>query len=164
MYHLHKSLAWLKFVVRLKKISIQSMNYKKEVIIRGIKIIDIGFITTIYSLLGIFLAKVCDKVNGPFDKKKEDRKPTWQILFEVILYFWFIGIVFYVVRNIVPLIPFPLEGVYGFKHERVKELINATMFVITFLYFQRYYQNKVQYLLNRLSDSESEIDSSIYAA
>ena len=32
--------------------SLQSMNYKKEVII---KIIDIGFVTVIYSLLGIFM-------------------------------------------------------------------------------------------------------------
>ena len=78
-------------------------------------------------------------------------------MFEVILYFWFIGIVFYVVRNIVPLIPFPLDGVYGFKHERVKELINATMFVITFLYYHKK-------ILNRLSDSESvNDDSSMYA-
>lgn len=125
------------------------MNYK-EIVVRGIKIIDIGFITAIYSLLGIFLAKVCDMVNGPFDKEKEDKKPIWKVLFEVILYLWFIGVVIYVVRNVVSLIPFPLEGIYGFKHTRVKELINATMFSITFLYFQKYYHTKVEHLLNRL--------------
>jgi len=126
------------------------MNYKKEAIVRGIKIVDIGFITTIYSLLGIFLAKVCDKFNGTFDKEKEDKKQISTILFEIILYLWFIGVVIYIVRNVVPFIPFPLDGVYGFKHILVKELLNATMFSITFIYFQKYYQDKIKYLLTRL--------------
>ena len=136
------------------------MNYKKEVIIRGIKIVDIGFVTAIYALLGISLAKICDKVNGTFDKTKEDKKPTWRILIEVILYLWFIGVTVYVVRNIVPLIPFPLEGIYGFKHDKVKELLNATMFSITFLYFQTYYHAKIEYLLNRISPSPTNEGSS----
>lgn len=126
------------------------MNLKKEVIIRGIKILDIGFITAIYSVLGIFLAKVCDTVNGPFDKEKEDKKSTWRVLVELILYLWFIGVVVYVVRNIIPLIPFPLEGIYGFKHNMVKEVTGATMFSITFMYFQKYYKSKIEHLLNRV--------------
>jgi len=126
------------------------MNLKKEIIVRGIKLLDIGYITAIYSLLGIFLAKVCDKINGPFDKEKEDKKPIWRILVELILYLWFIGIVIYIVRNIVPLIPFPLDGVYGFKHILVKEVIHATMFSITFFYFQTYYKNKIEHLLHRV--------------
>ncbi len=126
------------------------MNYKKEIIVRGIKIIDIGFITAIYSFLGIILAKICDNVNGEFDTKKENKKPVWRIMLELILYLWFIGIVIYVVRNVIPLIPFPLEGIYGFKHNNVKELLNATIFSITFFYFQKYYQDKIRNLLTRL--------------
>ena len=126
------------------------MNLKEEVIVRGIKIIDIGFITAIYSVVGIVLAKVCDKVNGEFDKEKEDKKPTWQILVEVIFYLWFLGVVIYAVRNIIPLIPFPLDGVYGFKHILVKEVTGAAIFSITFFYFQDYYKNKIEHLFNRL--------------
>ena len=37
--------------------------------ILGIKIIDIGFITAIYFILGIILAKLCNKMNGEFDKE-----------------------------------------------------------------------------------------------
>jgi hypothetical protein len=126
------------------------MNYKKEIILRGIKIIDIGFITAIYLLLGIVLARACDKMNGTFDKEKENKKPLWKILLEVILYLWFIGVVIYTVRNVVPLIPFPLDGMYGFNHLMVKEVTNAMAFIITFMYFQKFYQNKIENLLERL--------------
>ena len=126
------------------------MNYKKELILRGIKIIDIGFITAIYLLLGIVLARVCDKINGTFDKEKENKKPLWKILLEVTLYLWFIGVVIYTVRNVVPLIPFPLDGMYGFNHLMVKEVTNAMAFTITFMYFQKYYQDKIENLLERL--------------
>ena len=126
------------------------MNLKKEIIIRGIKILDIGFITAIYSFLGIFLAKLCDKVNGRFDKEKEDKKSTWKRVVVLILYLWFLGVVVYIVRNIIPLIPFPLDGVYGFKHILVKEVTVATMFSITFFYFQTYYKSKIEHLFNRL--------------
>lgn len=126
------------------------MNYKKEIILRGIKIIDIGFITAIYLLLGIILARLCDRMNGEFDKEKENKKPLWKILVEVILYLWFIGIVIYAVRNVVPLIPFPLDGMYGFNHLMVKEVTNAMAFIITFMYFQNYYQDKIKNLLERL--------------
>lgn len=126
------------------------MNYKKEVIIRGIKIIDIGFITAIYFSLGLFLAKACDNVAGEFDEEKENQKPLWKIIIELTFYFWFIGIVIYVVRNVIPLIPFPLDGMFGFDHMMVKEVTNAIAFTITFIYFQKHYQSKIQHLLLRL--------------
>ena len=126
------------------------MNYKKEAIVRGIKIIDIGFITAIYLSLGIFLAKVCDNINGEFREEEENKKPIWKIIVELIFYFWFIGIVIYVVRNVIPLIPFPLDGMFGFHHLMVKEVTNAMAFTITFIYFQKYYQDKIYHLLVRL--------------
>lgn len=135
---------------RRKKNTLYCMNYKKKILVHVIKMIDIGFITSIYSFLGIFLAKLCDKINGPFDKEKENKKPLWQIVVELVFYLWFIGIVIYVVRNVTSLIPFPLDGLYGFKHDKVKQLINATLFIITFMYFQKHYQDKIENLLLRL--------------
>ena len=122
----------------------------KEVMIRGIKVIDIGFITAIYLTFGIVLAKLCDRALGEFDEEKENKKPLWQLLIELFFYLWFIGVVVYLVRNVVQLIPFPFHGVYGYDHFRVKELINAVIFFVTFLHFQDYYQKKTRYLFMRL--------------
>jgi hypothetical protein len=125
------------------------MNYKKEIIIRSIKIVDIGYITIIYFILGLILAKLCDKYLGNFDINKEKKKPILRSIFELCLYLWFIGVIIYVVRNIVPLIPFPLDGVYGFEHLRVKEVTSATVFTISFIYFQKYYQDKIKYIFSK---------------
>ena len=122
----------------------------KNVVIRGIKVIDIGFITAIYLTFGIVLAKLCDRFLGEFDEEKENKKPLWQLLIELFFYLWFIGVVVYLVRNVVQLIPFPFHGVYGYDHFRVKELINAVIFFVTFLHFQDYYQKKTRYLFMRL--------------
>ena len=125
------------------------MNYKKELIVRSIKILDIGYITVIYVMLGIILARLCDKKLGKFDEKKAKEKPIFQHVIELILLLWFIGVVIYIVRNLVPLIPFPLDGYYGFKHLTVKELTSATFFTISFMYFQVYYQNKIKYIFSK---------------
>ena len=122
----------------------------KDVMIRSIKILDIGFITAIYLTFGLVLAKLCDRILGEFDESKENQKPLWQLLIELFFYLWFIGVIVYLVRNIVQLIPFPFHGVYGYDHFRVKELINAVIFFVTFLQFQEYYQKKITYLFTRL--------------
>ena len=122
------------------------MNYKKEIIVRSIKILDIGYITSLYFILGIILAKMCDKYLGKFDEKIEKKKPIFQSVVELILYLWFISVVVYIVRNVIPLIPFPLNGIYGFDHLKVKEVTSATVFSISFIYFQQYYQEKIKYI------------------
>ena len=122
----------------------------KNLLLRSIKILDIGFITAIYLTLGIVLAKLCDRVLGELDEEKENQKPRWQVFIELFFYTWFIGIVVYVVRNVVQMIPFPFHGVYGYDHFRVKELINAVIFFATFLNLQEYYQKKIKSLYVRL--------------
>ena len=128
------------------------MNYKKEIIVRSIKILDIGYITSLYFILGVILAKSCDKYLGKFDEKNEKQKTIVKIVIELILYLWFIAIVVYIVRNVIPLIPFPLNGIYGFDHLKVKEVTSATMFSISFIYFQQYYQDKIKFIFSIQKD------------
>jgi len=127
------------------------MNYSKEIIIRIIKLLDIGYITTIYVILAIILAKLCDKYFGVFDEVSEEKKQLRQSIIELILHVWLIGIIIYIVRNFVPLIPFPLNGIYGFNHLKVKELTTATVFSIVFMYFYKYYQSKIKYILSKIT-------------
>ena len=132
------------------------MNYKKEIIVRSIKILDIGYITAVYLILGVVMAKLCDNYLGKFDENEEKNKPLWENIIEIILYFWFIGVVIYIVRNVVPLIPFPLNGIYGFDHLKVKEVTSAATFAVAFLYFQDYYQYKLKYILSRISFTKNK--------
>jgi hypothetical protein len=128
-----------------------TIDYKKEIIVRGIKIIDIGYITAVYLILGILSAKFWDARLGVFDVNKEKKKPLRQSILELILYLWFIGVFIYIIRNVVPLIPFPLNGIYGFDHLKVKEVTSAATFSLAFLYFQKHYQDKIKYVLEKIN-------------
>lgn len=133
---------------------------KKEIIIRSIKIIDIGYIIAIYLILGVLGAKLCDKYLGVFDEDKEEKRPLYKSIIELILYFWFLGVVIYIVRNVIPLIPFPLDGIYGFDHLKVKEVTSGATFTFAFLYFQVYYQKKVKYIFSKLDKNQNTNNSS----
>ena len=122
----------------------------KELHIRGIKILDIGYITSIYFILGMIFAKIFDKIYGKFDEKEEETKSLLHKTIEVIGLMWISGIVIYIVKNLAELIPSPFDGLYRFEHSRVKELKNAVVFSFIFLYFQSYFKEKIQYYYNNL--------------
>jgi len=122
------------------------MINKKELIVRSIKIIDIGFITVIYFTLGLLIAELGDKLLGKFDEKKAEKKSIIIHIFDLVMLLWLFGIITYFMRNIVPLIPFPLNGIYGFQHNKVNELKNASSFSFSFILFQKYYRKKMEYI------------------
>jgi hypothetical protein len=121
---------------------------KNEEMIRFIKIFDIGYITTIYFILGIAFSRICDRYFGVFNVKEEKKKPISQSILEIILFLWVVAVVIYFVRNIIPLFPFPLEGVYGFEHLKVKEVTSAGMFSLSFFIFNQYYHQKINYIVS----------------
>ena len=100
--------------------SIMPKWLEKEFIIRGIKIIDIGYLTILYFLSGYFVSYYVNKLYSRFDPLEEHDKV--KLIIEIIIQLFVIGVIFYVLRNLIPLIPFPLEGISGFKHSLVKEL------------------------------------------
>lgn len=127
------------------------MDLATDIKLRTIKLIDICYLTTIYFLIGISIAKIMDKVIGEFDKKKEKNKHIIRIIMETILFLSIIGILIYILRNIVERIPFPLDGLYGFNHMKVKEIHGGIILVFSLLYFQKYLRDKLNYLFSRIN-------------
>ena len=66
--------------------------YLREIIIRSLKILDIGYITIIYLIIGLFFAKLFDSMYGKFDKKKESKKTTLQHMLEISGMMWLSGV------------------------------------------------------------------------
>lgn len=116
-----------------------------DILMRSIKIVDIGYITVIYIVFSIVIATIVDTWMGTFDPKKEEKKGFWQQTGEIILFMWLYGVLIYIVRNLVELIPFPLDGYEGFDHRRVKELKSAMVFTFTFVLFCDYIKQKMLY-------------------
>jgi len=116
-----------------------------DILMRSIKIIDIGYITVLYIILSLICAVITDKVMGNFDEKAEAKKPHWQLTLEFILTVWLYGVLIYVARNLIELVPFPLDNYQGFSHKKVKELGSAMVFTFTFVLFSKYLKQKLDF-------------------
>jgi hypothetical protein len=128
-----------------KLINKKTQTMANDILMRSIKIIDIGYITVLYITISLICATITDKVMGKFDEKYESTKPLWQLTLEFVLVVWFYGVLIYVVRNIIELVPFPLNNYYGFSHKKVKELSSAMVFTFTFVLFSNYLKNKLEF-------------------
>ena len=63
----------------------KQQSFTNNILMRSIKLIDIGFLTVIYTFLAFLFAKITDKTLGPFDSIKESEKPKWKITIELFI-------------------------------------------------------------------------------
>jgi hypothetical protein len=118
---------------------------------RAIKVLDIGYISAIYYITALYLSTYVDKLYGKFDVATAQKKSTPRLIAEVVGQIFVITTVFYIIRNAVEYIPSPFHGLAGFDHYRLKELAGATMFIIMFMFYQRNFKARAEYLYERIS-------------
>jgi hypothetical protein len=123
----------------------------KEIVIRSIKLLDIGYAASVYILTAILLITIINKIAGEPNEMEEEKKTTGKLILDVILRIWVIGILAYIVRNLFHLIPFPLEGVYGYEHMKVGEVTSSTVFVAFMVTFDNQLHTKIEILKKRFS-------------
>lgn len=119
-----------------------------DLLMRGIKLLDIGYINILYVFVALVFAKITDYMMGQFDSTQEIKKEKPRLTLEFILALWIYGIAIYIARNFVGLIPFPLDGYQGFEHRLVKELGSATAFTFTYVLFSDYIKSKMLFYYN----------------
>ena len=125
------------------------MSLKKEIVVRGIKIIDIAWTVTAYALLGLITIPLLHSLFGRFNQQEADKKTSLRVFLEILGQFIVIGILAYIARNVYQLIPWPFEGVYGFEHMKLKEVTNSAIYVSIVVAFDSDLQKRVFYLRNR---------------
>ena len=64
--------------------------------------------------------------------------------------FFFIAIIAYLLRNVVGMIPYPLDGVAGFQHHRLKELGGGAVLLFMIFIFQTDLTKKVRIYADRV--------------
>ncbi len=123
-------------------------NLKEEILFRLVKVVDIGYVTVLYFFVAIVLAKALDFFNGKITKEEEQKKSKLFRALELTLILWYTGVLYYIVRNLVELVPSPLDGLFGYQHALLKELKTAGIFTFLFLYFQKGIKDKIQFFVD----------------
>ena len=120
-----------------------------------VKIIAIAFVTVLYSMGGIFLTIASDKyvLNDFYDKTDEeaDKKSTSRHLAETTAILAFFGVIAYIGRNVLQLIPFPLENVYGLKYANIKEVSSGSLLLWIIINYSPVLTRKINIIRNRFN-------------
>jgi|688.fasta_scaffold1487104_2 hypothetical protein len=117
---------------------------------RFVKILDIGYTTLLYFVLAIVIASLMDILYGKYDTEREKQKSVTRKTLDLVGMIWLNGIIIYVVRNIAALIPSPFNGLYGFQHNRLKELDSAYVFDFVLIYNQPNLVKRMQILFHNI--------------
>jgi hypothetical protein len=131
----------------------KKMPVLQDVLIRLNKMVDIGFITTIYFIMGAIVANMITGYQDKFDSKESDKNTLLKNIFSLVLLIWINGVLIYFARNIIEFIPYPFDNYFGFQHKKVKELGAATAFTFVLLYYQPNLNNMMKYLKNRFDNT-----------
>jgi uncharacterized membrane protein YkvI len=120
----------------------------KDIALKFIHLFDITYLTIIYVTISIIFSMYLNKMIGPFDKNKADKKTTCRLILEIYLNFSIIAITAFLIRNIVSYIPFPLDDIYDYDHTTVHELNGGIIFGFVIFYYQKNLYDKINYLFN----------------
>lgn len=128
-------------------------GFKHEAIVRGIKILDIAYISIVYITMAFLISYVLDTyVLPPVDPEEENKKPIWRLILEVAAMVGFIGVLSYICRNLIQLVPFFwFEGVECFEHLRVNEVRTASLLSVFSILFCTNLQTRIAILKKKLS-------------
>ena len=117
---------------------------------RLVKMLDIGYITTIYVILAVFLSTIIDEMLGVFNAEQAKKEGNLVFTLKTIGLVWLGGIIVYLIRNFVEFIPSPFNGLAGFDHLRMKELTTAAAFAFIFLLYQRHLRGRLDYMYDMI--------------
>lgn len=119
---------------------------QKDFIIKSIKLIDIGYIIVLDFLAAYYSATLLDHFFFKLFGDHNVNKNKFRVLSEILIQVMITGIIAYILRNLIEYIPFPLNGIKGYNHMRVKELRDGPILLFFIFLFQYKLQEKVEYL------------------
>jgi hypothetical protein len=107
-----------------------------------VKTLGVAWVGVLCFVFAFLVSRFIDNFTPKLDKSK----PKWQIFLEVCLQFGIVGIMVYASRMVIKKVPFPLDGVQGYKHSDLGELRSLPLMVFIFMFFQTKTQEKMKYL------------------
>lgn len=123
-------------------------------IITLIKCIAIIYTSIIDIFIGIAITHLTDKYLFKNIFKKDDNKSNINLILLIFQIGFIIGcliICSYFARNLLELIPFPLDHFFGFNYDQIKEVRSGNLLNIAILLYSITLQSKIVILKNILN-------------
>jgi hypothetical protein len=121
----------------------------------GVKWVAMMYVSIIQVVIGIVISKMINKMVPPIRRKKENSKEVSDESMKELLFYSFINLsllVFanYLMRNIVERIPFPLEGVFGYRHDKLKERYGMIISGFILMYYQDAFRERITLIFKNI--------------
>ena len=111
--------------------------------------INIAIVGNYFFFSGVIMSILINAIMPSFDEKDKKKKKTIVLFGEIVLNIALIMIIAYILRNVIELIPSPLEGVAGYEQSRLKELSGGVVLAFSILVLQPNLKNRLLELVSR---------------
>lgn len=116
------------------------------------KIADLGLISFYYLIFALAFAIILEYLTEWYESTFPSKeKTTWRLVFEIGANIFFVAVAFWVIRNIVEIIPFPFEGYGGYKHALLKDTNTSIIATLALILFQTSLTKKIMIVNERIS-------------
>jgi hypothetical protein len=118
-----------------------------------IKIFAIFYVAVLFTIFGIYITTLLDEYgfNDFFiNNNNSINDSVFKLIYETAIIVAVIAVFAFLGRNIVQLIPFPFNGVYGFKYDSVKEVGSGSILLVFMFTFSASLFNKIEILRKKL--------------
>jgi hypothetical protein len=135
-------------------------NIVKDLKFRAVKSLDIAYVTILSFIFSFYLASLSDVLFYTLYGSNDNNSNYIILLLQISSQFGFIGVLSYIIRNVVQLFPYIFNKYYNYDRSQLYELLRGTL-IATFLYlFSPHLQEKIVNLRNYFSNKLTNITKS----
>jgi hypothetical protein len=111
--------------------------------LRLVKILDAGFLSSIYLLISVTVANKLNYYFEGLDEKKEHKKTFLRRTLELLGITWLLVAIIYIIQCLVEFIPSPFHAMAGFQHYPPKEIQYTGVFIFILVFLQTHYRERL---------------------
>lgn len=119
-----------------------------------VKMLAILYVGILYVIFGTYITTMIDEHGfmDMFIDNHDHKDSVFKLIFETAFVVAILAVFAFIGRNLIQLIPFPLDGLFGFDYKDVKEVQTGSILLVFMFTFSSVLFNKIEILREKLND------------